>query len=689
MARWFRRFLKNWKRSARRQANVTARAARARHANWTVGVIAALLVLLSAGGYFYHRKQLNAIAAEHLRLFVAGPSCIQSGLATRYTIEATTIDGCPLPAEIEVVISEPDGEMIKAFKEKVGEDGRLVVTIPADMELPPRIKLKVAATHDGSSAEMESVLPVLSEDFRSWLTLDRSVYQPGDTVHFRLLTLSEFGMKEAPDSKISCKIIRKTFPPNEYDPPLILDVESRHGIAAGTFDLPGNLPEGSYDLEITGDSSEGHFGLTQEFQVLAPKPAFSDGPRDHVIELVSVEAKTNVMETDSILVPSQKVFYPGTELKLKVRSIEAGRPMAAVALFKGVQVGQTQFISATDENAGRDISIPIDNEIGGVIRVVLFDFGDKRPIPIAEQYVYRQPSRKLKVQLSDAAKRYEPGEKVKLTLQATDETGQPVPAVMSVSVGKVRQKKEKGEISDVEAFRKTLYTGNFKLDDDIEGRLPMDLDLQVAEYYPPLASINPPLLFDNGEKVRSNYVACLAEYQSKRTAFWDTLTAATFFGGLGLVVLVAMLGFMRIVLGMHLWVSAIGATVCCMILGAILMDPIETPPGCDSVATFTSNVPQTSAPTIGNATPVSFSYDTMAKMDNHTIKTVYWNPLLTADTDGKAVIEFDLPPGEATYQINIESHGEGRIGVDQMEIVAGDPVEIDTKEENSKEEQKK
>ena len=35
-----------------------------RAANWSVGAAAAVLVLMSVGGYFYHREQLSAVAAR-------------------------------------------------------------------------------------------------------------------------------------------------------------------------------------------------------------------------------------------------------------------------------------------------------------------------------------------------------------------------------------------------------------------------------------------------------------------------------------------------------------------------------------------------------------------------------------------------------------------------------------------------
>ena len=53
----------------------------------------------------------------------------------------------------------------------------------------------------------------------------------------------------------------------------------------------------------------------------------------------------------------------------------------------------------------------------------------------------------------------------------------------------------------------------------------------------------------------------------------NALTAVSFFVGLGLVLLVVLLGLLRIVWGLHLWVPAVGVTVCCLIIGAILMDP--------------------------------------------------------------------------------------------------------------------
>jgi|GEM_PF-3178841 len=681
MLRSFRRFLKYRRRSARKRPNVAARDVRARYANWTVGAVAGLLVLISSGGYFCQRRQLDAIAAGHPRLIVAGPSRIQSGLAARYAIETTAIDGRPLPAEIEVVISNTDGEMIKAFKEKVGSGGRLTIAIPPDMELPPRVMLKVVAVRDGVSEQMESILPVHPDRFNSRLALDRAVYRPGDTVRFRMLTLSDFGLKEPPDGKITCKIARLAF--DFAVSPLQHIVESRRGIAAGTFALPDDLPDGVYALSATGMASEGKYVASRKFQVVRRKPDSDAADADRTWATASRESETvaeAMAAAEAMLIPAEKVFAAGAPLKFNVRAIEAKRPLVAAAFFKDALVGQTRFLGAANERAGRDITLHIDDEIGGTIRVALFDFGGERPTLLAERCVYRQPLRTLKVQPADAAERYKPGEKVKLTLQATDETGQPVPAVMSASVEKLRQTHGRDETNQTEASPDRTPTKDFSPGDGGGARPPVDPALRDADIDAATDELEPPLIFDNGEKVWSNYANCLAEYQTQRTVFWDTLTATSFFGGMGLVVMVLMLGLMRIVSGLHLWVSAVGATTCCMILGAILTDPIETPSGGEPVATFTANVPQGDGP--AKAAPAPFAPRAaapIAETDRETTETVYWNPLLIAGADGTTAIEFELPPGDATYLLNVESHGEGRAGLDRMEIVAGGAPQVDPK----------
>ena len=146
------------------------------------------LVLISVAGYFYCRGQLAAIGAEHLRLIVTGPSRLQAGAAATYTVSTRSISGGPLPAEIEVVLSVPDGSRLKAYKETADEHGLLQVVIPAGLELPARPRLSVVARHRESRETAEATLAVGPDRAATYLATDRPLYRPGETVRYRSLT---------------------------------------------------------------------------------------------------------------------------------------------------------------------------------------------------------------------------------------------------------------------------------------------------------------------------------------------------------------------------------------------------------------------------------------------------------------------------------------------------------------------
>ena len=188
----------------------------------------------------------------------------------------------------------------------------------------------------------------------------------------------------------------------------------------------------------------------------------------------------------------------------------------------------------------------------------------------------------------DGAKaQYAPGEKVDLTLSVTNEKGEPVPAALGVAVV---DEALAGSAGDRTPAMPTCFLLTSELEQP--GRAwqtptsisPTKPRARCRRRWPwtccwarrrcrPAADQRRPSMFDNLAQIRSNYEKSLADYQADRTKTLNTLTTASFFGGLGLVLLVAMLGLMRIVSGMHLWVAAIGATTCCLIIGAILMDP--------------------------------------------------------------------------------------------------------------------
>ncbi len=215
-----------------------------RAAAWTVATIAAVLVLASAGGY-YLRQQQATTGGEPLRLIVTGPSVLHAGVAADYAISTMATDGRPLAAEIESVISDPDGKRLWRCNEPVDDHGRLSIAIPADLSFPPRVRLKVIARHGDSRPEMDRPLNVASAPYITQLELDKPLYRPGETIFYRWLTLSRLGFEPAPIALVHFEIRDSQ---GEAVPHSSADGRARRGIASGDFAIPADQPPGRYTL---------------------------------------------------------------------------------------------------------------------------------------------------------------------------------------------------------------------------------------------------------------------------------------------------------------------------------------------------------------------------------------------------------------------------------------------------------
>ena len=220
-----------------------------RLAHWLVGLAAAALVLISVGDYFYHRDRLAAIAAEHLRLIVAGPSSLFSGVAAEYIVSTTTIGGEPLPAEIEATLLGPDGARLKAYKETADQYGRLQLVLPGDLKLPPQTRLKVVVRQGKSREEAETSLVVRPPGYSTQLVLDRPLYRPGETVYYRAIVFSRFSLAAAAGLPIYLEI---------HDPHGGVAPKSRQnrltdrGVASGEWKIPDEAADGRYTLVARG-----------------------------------------------------------------------------------------------------------------------------------------------------------------------------------------------------------------------------------------------------------------------------------------------------------------------------------------------------------------------------------------------------------------------------------------------------
>ncbi len=306
-----------------------------------------------------------------------------------------------------------------------------------------------------------------------------------------------------------------------------------------------------------------------------------------------------VSDSEVLLTTGLGVFKARQPLQFNVRSQTAGIPLVVSAWCRGAEVGQQALVTRAEANP---VEIDVDEKVDGVVRLIVYDYRNSPPRPVAERLVFRRPARRLQIDAKPLGQ-VKPGEPAKLALTVTDENGTPVPASMGVSIVELPVLKQL-------AAGSSSMTAHFLLADqltqapkDLDGYLADDpkaavaLDLLLGTQERPFmakqramqtvdaktspanvaaalaASISPPTVFDNLSQLQKQYKDSLASYRANRTRPQNSLTVASLLGGLGLVLFVAMLAIMNVPTGLRLWAPAISAAIVCVVMGAVLMNP--------------------------------------------------------------------------------------------------------------------
>jgi len=276
------------------------------------------------------------------------------------------------------------------------------------------------------------------------------------------------------------------------------------------------------------------------------------------------------------------VFQDGEPLEFNVRAAEAGLPLVASAWCRGVPVGQQVFVTKQDANP---VAIPLA-DAGGVIRLTIYDYSSNPPEPVAERLVYRRPAIRPEdeqVDVDDGSERNAPAERTDTSVAAGAEDASKMYThfLLATEVESTEDLDDSdsylsdGREADV-ALDLLLGTQGWRrfLEEKLESVAEEDPDHERLLRLAALGGrANPPAMFDNLLELQERYKESLATYQARRTRASNTLTTLSFFGGMGLVVLVAMLNLLNIAGGARLWAPAIGVATVCLIIGGILMDP--------------------------------------------------------------------------------------------------------------------
>ncbi len=273
------------------------------------------------------------------------------------------------------------------------------LTLPPDLPVRPdsQPSLVVAAQRDnGSQVELRQEMTLAAPVYVTHLEIDKPMYQLGETVHFRSLTLDRFSLKPA-EQDLNLQFVL-TLPgpgnpqrliaqgrsslveegPNGLQPLLGPDRKPLRGVGAGSFQLDENGPGGEYSLIVREANQR-----------------FSEQRRKFLVN------KYEKPKLNKELDFSRKSYGAGDEVvaRCKARYLD-GRPLKNCRVEVRVHVDNKQygshgeenreaFAMQTDDQGIVNVRFKLPKEIERGLGTVAVQFDDRampdtivRPIPI-------------------------------------------------------------------------------------------------------------------------------------------------------------------------------------------------------------------------------------------------------------------------------------------------------------------
>lgn len=311
-------------------------------------------------------------------------------------------------------------------------------------------------------------------------------------------------------------------------------------------------------------------------------------------------------EPKVVLTTGPGVFAAGKPLEFEVDSLRGGLPLVAAASCRGVLVGQ-QALVTNDQEPRNKASLSLVPQASGAIRLTVYEYRGAQPRAVAERLVYRHPERRLQLAIRNGQHPYLPGQEVKLSVRASNEKGDPVQALLGIAALADDTLTGSPELTLPADFYfdgqvAGVTAPNLYMAEDPKAATALDLLLgsqmrpsvprlsvpagQLFAAMPAPEQAQAPAVLDNLGQLRAEYEKNLASYRAERTKALNTLTTLSFFGGLGLVLLVAMLAALKVVSGIRLWVPAFAAAIACLLVGATLMNPDRFQPGLGAAVAY-------------------------------------------------------------------------------------------------------
>src|SRR5262249_14639479 len=134
---------------------------------------------------------------------------IEPGIDNLFTINASSPTGRPLKARVSYALKTVDGKsLVPKTEESTDREGRLTVKVRPDLtdEAARAATLEIALAQERNSVPMAAPASIEPAGLVTQLALDKPIYQPGEAVRFRSLTLTRFGLNAPSETGVKFEI---------------------------------------------------------------------------------------------------------------------------------------------------------------------------------------------------------------------------------------------------------------------------------------------------------------------------------------------------------------------------------------------------------------------------------------------------------------------------------------------------
>ena len=301
-----------------------------RVANWLVSIAAIGLVCVLGTDFWWTlaprepaTMMADAGSVTPIQTVVAGPSKLHPEVGAQFNVRTADIHGTPVSAPLTYRVFDDTGSVMFEQDQQTNSAGTTWFDLPASVT-EKAVRLEVIPGHE-SAVAVSQPLQSAADRFATYVRTDKPLYRPGETVLYRSVTLSRFGLKADHEQSVDFGIVGSN---GEPLPNSQHTSQTEQGVASGSFALPDDLNPGQYSLQVT-----------------SPDRSFANEWRDFEVESFTTPRwkKELALDRDS--------YALGDEVKAKLKvELAEGEPLAkgrvaAQALFGAqpvdIEPGQT------------------------------------------------------------------------------------------------------------------------------------------------------------------------------------------------------------------------------------------------------------------------------------------------------------------------------------------------------------